>query len=250
MERFVGGKHLLLVAVMILTLGLFPASKSKLDAQNGAGDSGDVPLDVVLSPGPDFKLDVQPILARNCVKCHGTERAENGLRLDSYEGVMKGSKAGPMVIPENAAGSLLFMYIDHPATIKIRMPHDANYPLPKDDVKTVLYWIEAGALPRKIVKGPSFAKDVQPVLNQYCVKCHGPERMENGLRLDSYDGVMKGTAHGKIVEPGMASQSVLTYVLENPASMRLRMPHDTMQKLSPNRRKNIYYWIEDGAQNN
>jgi len=32
---------------------------------------------------------------------------------------------------------------------------------------------------------PDFEKDVLTVLNAHCVKCHGPEKQESGIRLDN-----------------------------------------------------------------
>ncbi len=37
-----------------------------------------------------------------------------------------------------------------------------------------------------------FAKQIQPILRQTCVKCHGPEKQKGKLRLDSKEVAMKG----------------------------------------------------------
>ena len=34
---------------------------------------------------------------------------------------------------------------------------------------------------------PSFERDVQPVLKQYCFRCHGPDTQEGNVRLDVLD---------------------------------------------------------------
>src|SRR5436190_23855089 len=44
---------------------------------------------------PDFVRDVQPILTAHCIACHGPDKQENGLRLDSGGGVMRGGDSGP-----------------------------------------------------------------------------------------------------------------------------------------------------------
>ena len=33
----------------------------------------------------------------------------------------------------------------------------------------------------------SFVRDVQPLLKQHCVKCHGPEKQKRGYRIDMRD---------------------------------------------------------------
>ena len=37
-----------------------------------------------------FEKKIRPLLADNCVKCHGAEKQKGGLRLDSLEMALKG----------------------------------------------------------------------------------------------------------------------------------------------------------------
>ena len=60
--------------------------------------------------------------------------------------------------------------------------------------------ISVGDVPVKA--RPSFAQYILPIFQEECTFCHGPDDAHNGLRLDSYDGVMKGTNFGAVVEPG------------------------------------------------
>lgn len=92
----------------------------------------------------------------------------------------------------------------------------------------------------------SYSNDIQPIFNEYCVRCHGPNLAENGLRLDSYEGVMKGTQFGPVVTPGSPSASTLVYVVQGISSEKIRMPHQE-RRLTVNRIQNIVYWIEAGA---
>ena len=43
---------------------------------------------------PDFERDIRPILVRHCVSCHGGEKQESGLRLDSPAGIRRGGDGG------------------------------------------------------------------------------------------------------------------------------------------------------------
>src|SRR5262245_55751267 len=43
----------------------------------------------------DFARDVQPLLNRRCVRCHGPKRQESGLRLDVRRRVLQGGDTGP-----------------------------------------------------------------------------------------------------------------------------------------------------------
>ena len=42
-----------------------------------------------------------------------------------------------------------------------------------------------------------FARDIQPLLADRCVKCHGPEEQKGGLRLDAKAPAMQGGDDGK-----------------------------------------------------
>src|SRR5215469_7891549 len=54
-----------------------------------------------------------------------------------------------------------------------------------------------------------FAKDIQPIFQQSCVKCHGPEKQKGDLRLDSKTDAMKGGKDGAVIVPGQADKSDL-----------------------------------------
>jgi mono/diheme cytochrome c family protein len=98
----------------------------------------------------------------------------------------------------------------------------------------------------------SFAEDVLPIFRGRCFGCHQPggEGAEkSGLDLTSYEGVMKGTTHGKMVIPGDPESSNLMWLLDWRASPELRMPHGK-RKLSTCDRDAIRAWIREGAKNN
>ena len=65
-----------------------------------------------------FKDDVFPILELRCLECHqpGTKGFEqSGLDLRTYEGLMTGTKHGPVVVPRSAFTSNLIVVVDHRA---------------------------------------------------------------------------------------------------------------------------------------
>ncbi|HEY0664762.1 MAG TPA: c-type cytochrome domain-containing protein [Gallionella sp.] len=55
-----------------------------------------------------FKNDVMPVLQDHCISCHqpgGKGYVKSGLDLTSYQGLMKGTIYGPVVIPGNSGAS-------------------------------------------------------------------------------------------------------------------------------------------------
>ncbi len=92
-----------------------------------------------------------------------------------------------------------------------------------------------------------YSEHIQPIFNSRCISCHGPTRAENGLRLDSYEGVMKGSSFGPVVIPGSAVRSVLISVVDGrTADARIRMP-PVGQRLDDVEVRNLIAWIEAGA---
>lgn len=89
-----------------------------------------------------------------------------------------------------------------------------------------------------------FEKRIRPLLVEHCQSCHGPRKQESGLRLDSRQGLLKGTDSGPIVEPGKFEGSRLLQVL-NHSPNDVQMPPE--KKLADSQIADIRQWIERGA---
>lgn len=94
-----------------------------------------------------FTTQVKPVLDQNCVECHkaaGQGYGKSGLRMDSYESLMAGTKFGPVVRPGSAISSSLYLLVAGKADPSIRMPHNRQ-PLPSESVEIIRNWIDQGA---------------------------------------------------------------------------------------------------------
>ena len=61
-------------------------------------------------------------------------------------------------------------------------------------------------------EGVAFEKDIHPLLEDYCVHCHGNERPKNGLKLTSVENILKGSKdHKDIIVPGHSEKSRLVF---------------------------------------
>jgi hypothetical protein len=58
-------------------------------------------------------------------------------------------------------------------------------------------------------KGLTYADDIRPIFETSCIRCHGMEKTKAGLRLDSLEGVLKGSKDGKVIQPGKSEKSQL-----------------------------------------
>jgi len=90
----------------------------------------------VLTGDPTYDNYIGALFEARCSKCHG-DLESGGLNLLSYEGVMTGSENGPVIVPGDAANSLLFQ-------VQSSGDHFAN--LVSDELDIVRQWIDGGAL--------------------------------------------------------------------------------------------------------
>lgn len=90
----------------------------------------------------------------------------------------------------------------------------------------------------------SYRQDVQPILSQSCVSCHGGSA---GLWLDRYERVLAGSSRGPVVVPGDPEQSELYRRITGQS--RPAMPLNG-SPLSQHEIDVIRTWISDGAPNN
>src|ERR1019366_2663428 len=76
----------------------------------------------VLTEKRVFADVVKPVLEKNCISCHGPEKAKAGLRLDTHPGLLKGSEHGPVIVAGKAAESELIRRLTLPPAHDDHMP--------------------------------------------------------------------------------------------------------------------------------
>lgn len=95
----------------------------------------------------------------------------------------------------------------------------------------------------------TFAKDVQPVLQEKCLQCHQPGGQgyeRSGLDMRTYESLMQGTRFGKVIIPGDSMDSVLMQLAEHRADPSINMPYQH-PKLTDDSLKVLKTWIDQGA---
>src|SRR6266478_4392249 len=98
----------------------------------------------------------------------------------------------------------------------------------------------AGILSAQSPPTVDFARDVQPILRQNCVGCHGPSQQISGLRLDRKSAVF--TRRG--VVPGSSANSFLYYRVSGNAYGMQMPPTGALRAEQIN---TIKAWIDQGA---
>ena len=64
------------------------------------------------------------------------------------------------------------------------------------------------ALSNNVISKVDFRRDVQPLLKQYCIECHGPSQQMHGFRLDRRRDAMRGGTN-TMIKPGNSTGSRL-----------------------------------------
>jgi len=97
-----------------------------------------------------FEAKVRPVLVEHCTRCHGVKKAQAELRLDTAEGLAKGSDGGAVVVPGDPDKSKLILSVRRVGDYA--MPPDK--PLPPAAVEVLAQWVKTGAaFPKAAVAG-------------------------------------------------------------------------------------------------
>jgi cytochrome c553 len=213
-----------------------------------------------------FTKDVAQIIVTRCGGCH-VRNARGDLSMASYEALMKGSKAGKVVFPGDATGSVIIEKIEG----KEMPPSGAG--IPDAELARLKTWVTEGAkfdgpdptinlnmlvanLPRpmpvaveiKAATGKetiSFARDVAPVLAQTCTGCHGNMQPRNNFNLTAFEGLLRGGDGGPPILSGKGADSFLIKKLRGTGSGQ-RMPLN-LPPLADDVISKIEKWIDEGA---
>ncbi|XZE52010.1 PSD1 and planctomycete cytochrome C domain-containing protein [Planctomycetaceae bacterium SH139] len=115
----------------------------------------------------------------------------------------------------------------------------------------LLAW-HGGCLPAAEPERPiSYARDVLPILSDFCYQCHGPDANEGrqgDLRLDDEEDVKRSRGGYPVVLAGDAEASeLITRVASDDADLRMP-PAELGRQLSPTQIETLRRWVESGAE--
>lgn len=102
----------------------------------------------------------------------------------------------------------------------------------------------ATAKARNPAKESAFLKEIHPLLDEHCFRCHG-EKKKGNLRLDSRDALVRGGDSGPAVVPGRPKESELLHRI-SATDQDERMPPKG-EPLNTQEQSALRRWIADGA---
>jgi mono/diheme cytochrome c family protein len=88
-----------------------------------------------------FETKVRPVLADNCLECHGAEKHKGGLRLDVRAAMLKGGDTGPAVLPGKPDESPLIEAIRYEGDVQMPPKKKLN----AQEIAALTDWVKRGA---------------------------------------------------------------------------------------------------------
>lgn len=100
-----------------------------------------------------------------------------------------------------------------------------------------------------VLQGNRFTQEVQPIFEQYCIECHGPEKQKSRYRMDTYASLLTpGSLGDTPIVPGHMARSVLLDYMLLPESDEMAMPPEGKPRPSADQILLIAHWIAGGAE--
>ena len=110
--------------------------------------------------------------------------------------------------------------------------------------------IDESKLPPPATNQIEFVRDIKPILEKSCLKCHGPERPKSNFRIDARAGAMKGGENGVDIVPGQSAKSPLIHYVARLVEDMEMPPPGKGEPLTPEQVGLLRAWIDqDKGQN-
>ncbi|MEN9575622.1 MAG: hypothetical protein RL514_3477 [Verrucomicrobiota bacterium] len=107
--------------------------------------------------------------------------------------------------------------------------------------------IDASKLPPPSSASIDFARDIQPILETSCLRCHGAVKPKGGLRLDTRDAALRGGASGPAILPGRSVESRLIHAVARLDAETQMPPPGKHGPLTAEQVGKLRAWIDQGV---
>src|SRR5438876_599257 len=107
---------------------------------------------------------------------------------------------------------------------------------------------DAGALPAAAKATIDFDRDVKPIFESTCFRCHGPEKPKSHFRLDNRESALKGGENNQDdIVPGDSAKSKLIHYVSRLVEDMEMPPPGKGEPLSAEQIGLLRAWIDQGA---
>ncbi len=112
---------------------------------------------------------------------------------------------------------------------------------------SALIWFLVGPLVAELRAAPvDYVREIKPLLQATCVKCHGASTQKSDLKLDTAAAALKGGVSGPSIIPGKSAESSLIQSIEGKHEYVPKMPYKR-PPLDAAQITLLKKWIDEGA---
>src|SRR6266403_2708672 len=127
--------------------------------------------------------------------------------------------------------------------------------VPKSILLLLLSWpisaaiaaVDFSKLPPPVTREIDFSKDIQPILENSCLKCHEPEKAKGKLLLDTRANALKGGENGPDIIPGDSAKSPLIHFAARLVEDSEMPPVGKGDPLTKEQVGILRAWVDQGA---
>ena len=102
-------------------------------------------------------------------------------------------------------------------------------------------------LPPPSLTAIDFVKDIQPILESSCLRCHGAVKPKGGFRLDTRDAALRGGTSGSAILPGRSAESRLIHAVARLDVDTQMPPAGKGEPLTAEQVGKLRAWIDQGV---
>lgn len=99
-------------------------------------------------------------------------------------------------------------------------------------------------LPPAVERPVDFDKDIKPILQNTCIRCHGRGKDQGGFKIDTRETILEGGGMGPVLEVGKSADSYFVHLVAG-TDPKLRMPPEG-DLLSDEQIGLLRAWIDQG----
>ncbi len=214
----------------------------------------------VLAPGAalsadkvDFVKQVKPLLEGACTHCHGAKEDKGDFRMHTLEDMKKGNENGPGLTPGDLKKSAIYTTLLLQEDDDMVMPPKKEGMLEKSQIEVIKTWIEQGAewpagVTLEQTPRITFAKHIQPILEQNCVSCHNAEKAKGDWIITTRKEAFGTGENAPNIVPFSLKDSAIYHLTTLAADEDdLMPPKKSGGPLSKEDINFLKLWIEQGA---
>lgn len=202
----------------------------------------------------DFTKHVRPILEAACVNCHNEEKQKGDVGMHTLEAMLasEGEAFGPALVAGDIEKSGIYQTCILPEDDDYFMPTKGG-PLAKEQLQILAAWIAGGAeWKEKVVLASQprmqFKEHIQPIFEENCISCHGPDKKKGGLQMHTRDlAFTSGDGGASLIPFDPEGSTSFTLCTLDPDDEDLMPPAKSGGPLSAEQIEQIRLWIAQGA---